>query len=314
MLAIEKEEMNMFTRLIFAFIAALSLALSPAIWSPAERETPEISFGDVSLSNGLRIHYAETGRSGGRAVILLHGYTDSWFSFSLMLPHLDSDLRVFALDQRGHGESDRPGGYTFKDFAGDVIGFMDAKGIRSAVLVGHSMGSFIAQHVALAAPDRVDGLVLIGSAATVRNDTVLAFRKELDKLEDPVPVQFAHEFQTGTVAGHVPAEFMQRVVAESLRLPARLWREVADGMLAGDANERLDRIKAPTLIIWGDRDGFFPRSEQDRLAASLKNSTLKVYPGTGHSPQWELPGQIAGEINDFIRERLRIEPDKPTLK
>lgn len=303
----------MFTinRLIFAFVAALSLSLSPVIWRSAEGEAPVIRFGDAGLSNGLTIRYAETGRSSGRAVILLHGYTDSWFSFSLMLPHLDSELHVFALDQRGHGKSDRSGGgYTFPDFAGDVIGFMDAKGIRSAVLVGHSMGSFVAQHVALEAPDRVDGLVLIGSATTVRNDAVLAFRKELDKLEDPVPVRFAHEFQTSTVAGQVPAEFMQRAVAESLRLPARLWREVADGMLAGDAVERLDRITAPTLIIWGDRDGFFPRSEQDRLTTSLKNSTLKVYTGTGHSPQWELPGRVAGDVNDFIRERLRIKPGK----
>ena len=88
----------------------------------------------------------------------------------LVLPTLARDARVYALDLRGHGNSDRPKkGYQIRDLAADVLAFMDAKGIVRATIVGHSLGGFIAQQVALAAPRRVSQLVLVGTATTPRN-------------------------------------------------------------------------------------------------------------------------------------------------
>ncbi|QQS46807.1 MAG: alpha/beta hydrolase [Acidobacteriota bacterium] len=264
---------------------------------------PDIRFADVSLATGVRLRYAEWGDPAGQAVIMLHGYTDSWFSFSRLLPFFDSRRRVFVLDQRGHGDSDRPaGGYTFPDLAGDVIAFLDAKGISSATLIGHSMGSLVAQQTALTAPERVDRIVLIGSTTTVRNDATVAFLEEVVKLVDPVPEEFAREFQLSTIHRPLPVEFVDRIVAESLKLPARVWFEMAKGMLAGDCREELGRIQAPALILWGDRDAYFPRSEQDALASALPNAVLRVYPETGHSPHWERPEEVAREIIDFISE------------
>src|SRR5215813_5937014 len=127
--------------------------------------SPSLQFADARLSTGVRLRYAESGDPAGHPIILLHGYTDSWFSFSRALPYFDPSHHVYILDQRGHGDSDRPAsGYTFSDFAADVIAFMEAKGIKRATLVGHSMGSIVAQGVALLAPERVERLVLIGSA------------------------------------------------------------------------------------------------------------------------------------------------------
>src|SRR5215510_5033689 len=123
---------------------------------------PSLRFADARLTTGVRLRYAEGGDPAGRPIMLLHGYTDSWFSFTRALPYFDPSWRVYILDQRGHGDSERPaGGYTFPDFAADVIAFMDAKGIQRATLVGHSMGSLVAQGVAIAAPERVERLVLI---------------------------------------------------------------------------------------------------------------------------------------------------------
>jgi non-heme chloroperoxidase len=260
-----------------------------------------LRFADAHLKTGVRLRYAESGAAAGHPIILLHGYTDSWFSFSRALPYFDPSDHVFALDQRGHGNSERPAsGYTFPDFAADVIAFMDAKGITRATLVGHSMGSFVAQQVALTAPERLERLVLIGSATTLRNGAVLEFQQAVEKLAEPVPAEFAREFQVSTVYQPLPDEFMDRAVAESRRLPARTWRAVLAGLLAGDCKTRLGNIRTSALILWGDRDNFFLRAEQDTLAATLPNAVLKVYPETGHALHWEWPEQFAQDLKDFI--------------
>src|SRR5262245_19238745 len=84
--------------------------------------TSSLQFADERLATGVRLRYAENGDPAGHPIILLHGYTDSWFSFSRALPYFDPSWRVYILDQRGHGDSERPAdGYTFPDFAADVI-------------------------------------------------------------------------------------------------------------------------------------------------------------------------------------------------
>jgi len=97
-----------------------------------------------------------------------------------------------------------------------------------------------------------------------------------------------------------PAEFFEGIVKESMKSPARVWREVMTEMLSPDSDVELKKIKNPTLIIWGDKENIFPRSEQDMLAASLRNSVLKVYPDIGHAPVWECPEQVAKDLQEFI--------------
>lgn len=265
------------------------------------REGGALRFSEARLSTGVRIRYVEQGSPGGQPVIFLHGYTDSWFSFSGVLPRLDAAYRVFALDQRGHGDSEQPqGGYAMKDFADDVVAFMDAMSIKSAVLVGHSMGSLIARQVAYDAPERVTKLVLVGSAMTVLNDGVLELQRAVEALTDPVPEQFAREFQESTVYQPLPGEFMERVVAESLKLPARVWRAVLQGQVDVADATLLGGIQAPTLILWGERDAIFPRRDQEALAASIPNAVLKVYAETGHALHWEQPERFVRDLVAFI--------------
>lgn len=261
----------------------------------------ELLFSSVILKTGVRLHYAVQGEPAGTPVIMLHGYTDSWFSFTPVLPLLDRKYRVYILDQRGHGDSSHPtGGYAMEQFAGDVIAFMDAMNVKQATIVGHSMGSFVAQHVAAMAPERVTRLVLEGSATTIRNKTVLELQREINKLADNVPESFARDFQVSTAYQPLAPEFLQGVVNQSLKSPARVWREVMAEMVSPEANVELKKIKTPTLILWGDKETIFPRSEQDLLVSALKNSTLKVYADTGHAPHWERPERYAKDLQDFI--------------
>ena len=260
-----------------------------------------MQLSNVSLRTGVRLRYAYQGDPKGEPVILLHGYTDSWTSYSTVLPLLDRKYRVYILDQRGHGESDRPAGaYAMQQFAADVVAFMDAMGIYQATIVGHSMGSFVAQHVAVAAPERVKRLVLSGSATTVRNSVVSDLQREVNALKDPIPEKFVRDFQVGMAFQPLTDEFVNTVVKESLTIPARVWREVMAEMLSPKSEAELTKIKVPTLILWGDKETVFPRAEQDRLLAALPNARLKVYEDTGHAMHWERPDRFAKDLQEFM--------------
>ena len=268
----------------------------------ASARAADVQFSSVSLKTGIRMRYAYKGNPTGTAVILLHGYGDSWFSFSPILPLLDSKYRVYIPDQRGHGDSDRPapGSYALKQFAADIVAFMDAMKLKHATIVGHSMGSFVAQHVAAEVPDRVDKLVLIGSATKIRNNVVTDLQREINGLTDPLPEKFVRDFQTSVAFKTLPPEFLDGIVRESMKLPARVWREVMAQMVSPDSDADLAKIKSPTLIIWGDKENIFPRSEQDSLVAALRNAVLKVYQDTGHAPTWERPEQVVKDLHEFI--------------
>ncbi len=291
------------------FLLALML-LAPAVSirgaSPKTVSTPgtapAVRFADVQLKTGVRLQYAEQGNPKGWPVILLHGYSDSWVSYSRILPLIDKKYRVLVPTQRGHGDSDRPAsGYTFPDFAADVIAFMDAKGLRQATIVGHSMGSFVAQHVAVAAPERVSKLVLVGSATNVHNNVVRELQREVDGLSDPVSPKFVREFQYSVISQPVPAEFMDQVIQESLKVPARVWKDVMVGMLASPRKLDFSKVAAPTLIVWGDRETVFPdRSEQEALRKGIPNAVLKVYEGSGHCPNWEQPERFVRDLEAFL--------------
>src|SRR5688500_17624428 len=91
----------------------------------------------IHLATGVELHYVEQGDPAGSPLILLHGGTDSWHSWELILPRISRAYHAYALDQRGHGESGKPdSGYAVADFARDVVAFMDALGIARAAVVG----------------------------------------------------------------------------------------------------------------------------------------------------------------------------------
>jgi pimeloyl-ACP methyl ester carboxylesterase len=282
---------------------AVALAVASVLARPLHATTGEPRFSHVTLSTGVQMHVAEQGPATGEPVILLHGYSDSWFSFSRILPLLPDDYRVFALDMRGHGQSSRPAkGYAMHDLAADVLAFMDAKGIVRATIVGHSMGGFVAQQMALAAPKRVSRLVIVSSARTARAFAGIdEFRQVVESLRDPVPREFAEEFQRSTVHRPVPNAFLEGVIAESQRLPVRVWQGIMQGMLAAQPAVSLGRSGIPALVMWGDKDAWPPRAEQDSLVAMLRTASLKVLRDMAHAPHWEAPDEFARELVDFLR-------------
>ncbi len=264
-----------------------------------------VRFATTPLSTGVRLHYAEQGDPTGEAIVFLHGYSDSWFSFSRVLPLLSPSYHAFALTQRGQGDSDKPECcYTPDDFAADVDAFMDAVGIEEATVVGASTGALFAQRAALSYPRRLSRLVLVG-AQTPANEAVMGLVEEMRALEDPVPPEFVRGFQESTIYQPVPQEFLDTVVSESLKLPARVWRDYMEGAVLSIDHDYvlpLGEIYVPTLILWGEQDPLFPREEQERLAGAIPQATLKVYPETGHAVHWDRPEWVVRDLETFIKD------------
>jgi non-heme chloroperoxidase len=260
-------------------------------------------FATAHLSTGLRVHYAEQGHRDGEAIVFLHAYVDSWFSYGRVLPLLSPAYHAFAPDQRGHGDSDKPVCcYGANDYAADIDAFMEAVGIEEATLVGDSSGGLIAQRVALDYPARVSRLVLIGSPTTLVNHEIARELWEtLSKLEDPVSSEFAREFVLGTFHQPVPEEFLEGAVSQSLKVPAHVWRDYWQGVaLTVDDTDRFGEIVAPTLILWGEQDALLPREEQESRAAVIPNATLEVYPDTGHLAHWVRPERVVRDLEAFL--------------
>ena len=256
----------------------------------------------VEISNRITLPYVEHGDRSGLPMILLHGVTDSWRSFELMLPHLPKTVHAVAMTQRGHGDADRPvTGYRTRDFAADIAAFADSLDLGPAVIVGHSMGSTHALRFAIDYPKLTRGLVLVSSFSSYRSNSAIAalWESAVSRITDPVSPAFVREFQESTLAQPVPKAFFERAVQESLKVPARVWRAAFEGFLDDDFTGELYRIKTPALLIWGDRDALVSRSDQEALLEAITGSRLVVYEGAGHAPHWEEPERFAAELAAF---------------
>ena len=257
----------------------------------------------VELRDQVKLPYVEKGDPSGVPVILLHGYADSWRSFQLVLPHLPESVHAFALTQRGHGDASRPAsGYGTRDFAADVLAFMDALYLSVAVIVGGSSGGLVARRLGIDRPERTSGLVLVGTPLTLRDKpgVVALWDSTISRLTDPVDPGFVREFVNSTVSQRVPQPFIETLVGESLKVPARVWKATLQGLMEDDASEELNKIRARTLLIWGDQDSVVPRSDQEAYAAAIQDSRLLVYRGIGHAPYCEEPVRFATDLAGFV--------------
>jgi pimeloyl-ACP methyl ester carboxylesterase len=264
----------------------------------------------VDLATGIQMHLASAGDPTAPPLVLLHGFTDSWASFGMVLPLLARTHRVLAVDLRGHGDSSTDvDDLSIQAAAADVVALMDYLEIGAASVLGHSMGSFVARQLAVDFPDRVDRLMLIGSGARGNNGALLGLSEEILRLGQWIPEEFVREFQTSCVfrPDALPCGFLDRCIAVSRRTPRHVWRSVLPELRQGDQHGRLGELRMPVLIVGGAFDSVFPVAEQEELARQIPSSQLRLYRYAGHSPHWEEPARVAEDLQDFLS---RSQPAK----
>lgn len=263
--------------------------------------------GSARLPDGTSLPYLEQGDRSGLPVVLLHAVGESWRSWDRLLPHLPPDLRAVAVTQRGHGDADKPdGGYGLGQAAADVAAFLDVLGLARVVVAGTSSGGLVAQQVAVQHADRVLGLLLVGSPRGLRGVPMPEWVRDVAALPDPVPRSFAREsIDSFPVGRALPEEFVEQMVEDGTRLPARVWRAVMAGLLDAAPPTETGAILTPTTVLWGDCDGVLPRADEERLVEAIPGARLVVYEGTGHLVLWEEPERVAADLVRLVREISR---------
>ena len=258
--------------------------------------------GPAYLPGDLTLSYVTFGDVTGEPVILLHGYTDNSRSWSLIGPWLE-EFHVEALDLRGHGSSQVVACcYGLDQLAHDVVMFMDHVGIEKAHVVGHSLGAMTAAVLAASYPERVDRLVLISAATEVPEASREWLWDNVPALVHPVDPGSQFMLDWYWNPNPVDEAFLTRERAESAARPPEVWMGVLRALSMTDWAPLARRITAPTLVIWGDQDGFFPAETQASLRDVLPAARFETFAGYGHNMFWEAPERAGTMIRDFLNE------------
>ena len=281
---------------VFASIGmpALAAPIDQARWTSLKKE--------VRLPSGLRLAYVELGNPNGEPLLLLHGFTDTSRSWSLVAPYL-GDYRLIIPDQRGHGAADAPRCcFATSVYADDARQLLDALRLDRVAIAGHSMGSMIAIAMAAEYPERVSRIVLVGSTALspVEHDDWLY--QEVMALQTPFDPnsKFMREWNPANQPTPVEPIFAAAVMDELLAVPLHVWRGVLRELAYVPVGRNARDVRAPVLILSGGKDPIFTAEHHASLIKAFPTAKAQVYPDLGHNFLWERPAEVARAIDDFL--------------
>jgi len=260
-------------------------------------------------SNGIELYYEIHGE--GKPLVLISGLGYSSWQWHKMVPLLAEKFQVITFDNRGVGQSDKPAGpYTAGMLAQDTVGLLDALKIEKAVIVGHSMGGFIAQAIALDFPQRVEKLILCSTNFGGPNHAPITpeAMKVLTDLTSDALTRFKNGLAVSTAPGwseRNPAmieEWIQWRVANPIE-PVHYQAQMAIGLgllpEAAAFENKLPRLNVPTLILFGAHDKVVPPANADLLAQKIAGSTVVIFPDAGHFFPIEIAEAASRTILDF---------------
>lgn len=228
-------------------------------------------------------------------LVLVHGAGGSHFDWPPELRRLP-DTRVIALDLPGHGKSAGPGRSDTRAYAEDVCHLLNALAIDRAIIAGHSMGGAIAQQIAWGWPDRVAGLVLIGTGSKLPVDPTLP-RRIVDEPQQTIDWIMEWAWSNASPAD-LKALGRQRLAA----VPTAILRDDYLACQAFDMRDQLDQIAAPTLVQGATGDRMVPLKFSITLGERIPRARLVVIEEAGHMFPLEKPAQVARAILDWLPE------------
>jgi len=244
---------------------------------------------------------ADAAQPGDLPIVVLHGWGAHIEAVAPILAALDGAADLIALDLPGFGESEPPEqAWDVDSYARFMIAFLDELGVERAHLVGHSHGGRVSIALAADEPERVGRLVLVDSAG-LRPKRGWRYRRRVAvaKLGRVI----------ATVGGGPGRRLQERMRA---RVASRDYLEASEAMrgtfralVAADLSDRLPRIRASTLLVWGDRDEDTPLWMAHRMEELIPDAGLVVLEGAGHYSYADAPGQFGAVARRFLLEQPR---------
>ena len=281
----------------------------------ATPSNPEI--GQSITAAGIRTNYHDSGGAGA-PVLLIHGSgpgVSAWANWRLVMPALAQQARVIAPDMVGFGYTERPQGFVYNmdAWVRQAVGLLDALGIERTDLVGNSFGGALSLALAIAHPERVRRLVLMGSAGvsfplTEGLDAVWGYTPSVENMraimdyfafdqglmsDDLARLRFEASIRPG----------FQESFAAMFPAPRQRWIEA---LASAEADIRA--LPHQALVIHGREDRVIPLSTSLTLSSWIQRSQLHVYGQCGHWTQIEHAARFARLVGDFLAE---ARPDEP---
>lgn len=254
-------------------------------------------------ANGISIHYTVEG--SGPWVTLSHSLTTDLSMWDQLAVALAPTFTVLRYDTRGHGKSSAPdGAYSFEQLSGDVLGLLDALQIARTHFVGLSMGGMIAQHLALATPQRLNKLVIANSisrippeAAAIWDERIAAVRAQgcAAMVDSTLGRWFTPDFRTAR------PEVMARIGQLIAATPVAGYVGCAEAIRRLDLTARLPKITTPTLVVVGADDPGTPPAASAVIAAAIPGARLEIIPSASHLSCIEQPQTFNRLVAAFLK-------------
>jgi len=250
----------------------------------------------MPVAADIYYHYFEGSTEGAKPpVVLIHGAGGDhlhWHPHIRRLP----GYRVFALDLPGHGKSGGRGQQSISAYAASILDWMEAMGLHSAVIVGHSMGSAVALKLVLDRPQHVLGLGLVGGGARLPVNP-----KFIEAASSPTTFHQA-------IDSIVSLSFSPNTSPQLTLLAAERMAEVRPSVLHGDLlacdafdeSASLNRIYKPAILLCGAQDKMTPPRFSQFLADNIPNSELEIIPEAGHMVTLEQPRAVSNALLAFL--------------
>ncbi|MCJ7717738.1 MAG: alpha/beta hydrolase [Anaerolineales bacterium] len=235
-----------------------------------------------------------------KALVLIHGAGGDYLSWPTQIRRL-SDYRVYTPDLPGHGKSRGHGLQRISAYGEQVLNWLNEVNLAGVYLSGHSMGGAIALWIAIHHPDKVKGLILMGTGASLPVNLSL-----IEELASPQGYPTAVDnICRWSFSPQTESKLVDNVRKQMLKNRPTVLQGDFRACDAYNLSDQLDRVQSPTLILVGDQDKMTPLRFSEELVEGIPGAELKVIPQAGHMVVLEKPGQVAEEMRGFL-ERVPL--------
>jgi len=318
LLVLSQSECMKLIKISLGVILLMLVILTIVFWTPDtsfEQMTQKYAVSPsnfIELENGDRLHYRDQGSVNESVLVLIHGTSASLHTWQPLIESIGHRFRMISLDLPGHGftGSNARRDYSRKAMVSSIWRLLDHLNIRSATLVGNSLGGAVAWESALDSPERVNSLILLapsGAPKKTESKSNIGFKilrtslgQALMKKISPRSIIAASLHQTVAVPEIVTEGMIDRYW-ELLRLPGnrQAMIDLANTPRDKHAWKKLSTISAPTLVIWGEQDQVLPVTMIVTFDSELQNVRVERLRNVGHLPMEEAVKEVSDQIIGF---------------